>query len=184
MQCGGDKSAFIPTNANGIKTSSQCTNCLCEESTCIFTLMSTVVDSKVYGHDTTSVGGQLDHEHIVSVAALAFVFLNAILEFHGDSVFATLAEFRQATSIGAVDYAIFQMMCYGPASEQCGLANVSAFTGVAVKSGVYKNNVLVLLEGNVPSNLGHELTTENTQKHEEWSRQHADDTFLTTASGW
>ena len=48
--------------------------------------------------------------------------------------------------------------------------------GVAVNSGVYKNNVLVLLEGNAPSNLGHELTTEeNTQLHEEWSRQHADD---------
>jgi hypothetical protein len=31
------------------------------------------------------------------------------------------------------------------------------------------------LEGNAPSNLGHELTTENTQMHEEWSRQHADD---------
>jgi hypothetical protein len=61
MQCGGDKSAFIPTDANGIKTSSQCTDCLCEESTCIFALMSTVVDSKVYGHDTTSVGGQPEH---------------------------------------------------------------------------------------------------------------------------
>ena len=128
----------------------------------------------------------------MALATLVFVFMNAILDYHGDRVFATLAEFRQATSIGAVDYTAFQMMCHGP-SEQCGLANVSAFTcvgcasrkeGVAVNVGVYKNNVLVLLEGNVPSNLGHELTTENTQKHEEWSRQHADDTFLTTASGW
>ena len=89
--------------------------------------------------------------------------------------FATLAEFRQATSIGAVDYTIFQMICHGP-SEQCGLASVSAFTcvgcashkeGVAVNAGVYKNNVLVLLEGNAPSNLGHELTTNNSQMHEE-----------------
>jgi hypothetical protein len=75
MQCGGDKSAFIPTDADGIKTSSQCTKCHCEESTCIFTLMSTVVDSKVYGHDTTSVGGLLEHEHIVSVATVVYVFL-------------------------------------------------------------------------------------------------------------
>jgi hypothetical protein len=53
----------------------QCTNCLCEESTCIFTLMSTVVDSKVYGrHDTTSVGGLLEHEHIVSVATHWYSF--------------------------------------------------------------------------------------------------------------
>jgi hypothetical protein len=89
--------------------------------------------------------------------------------------FATLAEFRQATSIGAVDYTIFQMICHGP-SEQCGLASVSAFPcvgcashneGDAVHAGVYKNNVLVLLEGNAPSNLGHELTTNNSQMHEE-----------------
>jgi hypothetical protein len=30
----------------------------------------------------------------------------------------------------------------------------------------------VLLEGNAPSNLGHELTTENTKMDEEWSRRH------------
>jgi hypothetical protein len=145
MQYGGDKSAFIPTNANGVKTSSQCTNCLCEGegSTCIFTLMSTVVDSKVYGHDTTSVGGLLEHEHIVSVATLVFVFLNAILEFHGDRVFATLAEFRQATSIGAVDYTTFQVMCHGP-SEQCGLANASACMCVGCASRKERASPLTL----------------------------------------
>jgi hypothetical protein len=38
---------------------------------------------------------------------------------------------------------------------------------------VYENNVRVLLEGNAPpSNLGHELTTENTKMDEEWSRRH------------
>jgi hypothetical protein len=64
------------------------------------------------------------------------------------------------TSIGAVDYTIFQLMCHGP-SVQCRLASVSAFTcggcssrkeGVGVNPGVYKNNMLVLLEGNAPSN--------------------------------
>jgi hypothetical protein len=32
----------------------------------------------------------------------------------------------------------------------------------------------MLLKGNAPSNLGHDLTNENTQMHEEWTRQHAD----------
>jgi hypothetical protein len=53
MQCGGDKSGYIHTGADGAKTSSQCTDCLCEKLTCIFTLMSTVVGSKVFGSDTT-----------------------------------------------------------------------------------------------------------------------------------
>jgi hypothetical protein len=144
--------------------------------------MSTVVGSTVFAHDTTSVGGQLEHEHIVALSTVVFVFMNAILRFFRDRVFATVEEFRQATSIGAIDYAIFDLMCHGP-SEQCGLPNVSAFTcagcasrkeGVTVYAGVFKNNVLVLLEGNAPSNLGHELTTENTQMREEWSRRHGD----------
>jgi hypothetical protein len=148
----------------------------------IFTLMSTTTSCKVYGNETTSVGGLLEHEHIVPLATVVFVFLHAILEYHGDHVFASLPEFRQATSIGAVDYTIFHVMCHGP-SEQCGLANVSAFTcggcacrkeGVAVNAGVYKNNVLVLSDGNAPSNLGHELTTKNTQMEEEWNRQQVD----------
>jgi hypothetical protein len=97
-------------------------------------------------------------------------------------VFVALAEFRHATSIGAVDYTIFQLMCHRP-SEQCRLANASAFTcggyasrkeDIAVNAGVYKNNVLLLLKGNAPSNLGHELTTENTQMKEEWNRRHDD----------
>jgi hypothetical protein len=67
-QCGGDKSGYIHTGANDTKTSSKCTGCLCENPTCIFALMSTVVDSKVFGGDTTSVGGQLEHEHIVAHA--------------------------------------------------------------------------------------------------------------------
>jgi hypothetical protein len=144
--------------------------------------MSTVVGSTVFAHDTTSVGGQLEHEHIVALSTVVFVFMNAILRFFRDRVFATVEEFRQATSIGAIDYAIFDLMCHGP-SEQCGLPSVSAFTcagcasrkeGVTVYAGVFKNNVLVLLEGNAPSNLGHELTTENTQMREEWSRRHGD----------
>jgi hypothetical protein len=109
--------------------------------------------------------------------------MNVILDYHGDRVFATLAEFREATSIGAVDYTIFQLMCHAP-YVQFGLPDVSAFTcvgcasrkeGVAVNAAVYENNVRVLLEGNAPSNLGHELTTENTQMDEEWSRQHVGD---------
>jgi hypothetical protein len=94
------------------------------------------------------VGGKLEHEHIVALATLVFVFMNAILDYHGDRVFATLAEFREATSIGAVDYTIFQLMCHAP-SEQCGLPSASAFTcvgcasrkeGVAVNAGVYENH--------------------------------------------
>jgi hypothetical protein len=66
-------------------------------------------------------------------------------------------------------------MCHAP-SEQYGLPDVSAFTcvgcalrkeGVAVNAGVYENNVRVLLEGNAPSSLGHELTTKNTKMDEE-----------------
>jgi hypothetical protein len=64
MQCGGDKSGFIHTGADGAKTSSQCTDCLCEESTCVFTPMSTVVGCKaVFGSGATSVGGKLEHDH-------------------------------------------------------------------------------------------------------------------------
>ena len=64
VQCGGDKSSFIHTGADGAKTSSQCTDCLCEESTCVFTPMSTVVGCKaVFGSGATSVGGKLEHEH-------------------------------------------------------------------------------------------------------------------------
>ena len=61
-------SGYINTGADDTKTSSPCIGCLCEKPTCIFTLMSTVVDSKVFGGDTTSVGGQLEHEHIVAHA--------------------------------------------------------------------------------------------------------------------
>ena len=54
MAATSDKSAFIPTGADGIKTSSQCTKCHCQESTCIFTPMSTAVGCKAFGSDTTS----------------------------------------------------------------------------------------------------------------------------------
>jgi hypothetical protein len=43
--------------------------------------------------------------------------MNAILDYHGDRVFATLQEFREATSIGAVDYHL-------PADVPCTLCAV------------------------------------------------------------
>jgi hypothetical protein len=76
IQCGGDKSSFLTNNADGTMTSSRCRECLvCPESTCIFALMSTAISSHVFGHATTSVGGQLEHEHIVPLATVVFVFL-------------------------------------------------------------------------------------------------------------
>jgi hypothetical protein len=53
--------------------------------------MTTAINSNVYGSATTSLGGQLEHEHIVpTLAAVAFAcMLHAIRGHHLDGVLAS-----------------------------------------------------------------------------------------------